>query len=110
MDDRKTCDLCPVIASFDAAEKLLTVDFADLHEDPRVSLGVIAMNRTCAERVQEAYPCPGPNMDSNGNIHCPLSAVISDAYAMSSYRPAPSMIPPEKVVDGETDRSTGAFL
>ena len=102
--------LCPITASFDAAEKLIG-DYAGLHEDPKTNLGLIAINRRSAERVQEAYPCPGPNLDQNGNIHCPLSAVISDAFALSIYRANPAMaIPPEKVVDVETDRATGQYL
>src|SRR5258708_33011362 len=107
----ETCDgrLCPIIATFDVAEKLIG-DYAELHEDPRANLGIIAMNRRCAVRVQEAYPCPGPNLDQNGNVHCPLSATISDAYALSAFRAAPTMIPPEKVVDGDTGKSTGQFL
>ena len=103
------CDLCPIIATFDAAEKFIG-DYAELHEEPKANLGIIAINRRCAQRVQEAYPCPGPNMDEKGNIHCPLSTMIGDAFAMSAYRPHPAAIPPEKVVDAQTGASTGAYL
>jgi hypothetical protein len=107
----ETCDtrLCPITASFDAAERVIG-DYAELHEDPRANLGIIAINRRCAARVQETYPCPGRNRDSNGNIHCPLSGMIGDAWAMTAYRVAPTMIPPEKVVDGDTGKSMGQFL
>ena len=80
------CDhLCPIVAAFDAAEKLIG-DYAELHEDPKSSLGILAVNRACAERAQDAYPCPGPNLDSNGNVHCPLSTTIGDVFAMAAYR------------------------
>ena len=69
------CDhLCPIIATFDVAEQLIG-EFAELQEDPKANLGVIAINRACAARVQEAYPCPGPNLDSTNNVHCPLSPI-----------------------------------
>jgi hypothetical protein len=45
--------LCPIIASFDAADKLLDA-FEDIHEEPYVSRGLIAINRRCAEIVREA--------------------------------------------------------
>jgi hypothetical protein len=101
--------LCPIIASFDAAEKLIA-DYADIHQDATANLGTIAINRRCAELVRDSYPCSGPNQDTNGNVHCPLSAMIGDAFAMSVYRPHPPAIPPEKVVSAETDRTTGQFL
>lgn len=104
------CDLCPIIATFDAAEKFIG-EYSELHEDPQTNLGLIALNRACAERVQEAYSCPGPNLDSNGNIHCPLLAMFGDAFGMSAYRSHPGlMIPPEKVAGGETDTPTGQML
>lgn len=62
--------LCPIIATFDATEKIIT-DYAEVHEDPKTNLGVLALNRLCVERMQEAYPCPGPNLDRDGNIHVP---------------------------------------
>ena len=57
------CDhLCPVMVSFDAAEKLIG-DFAELHEDPKANLGIIAISRRTAELVRDSYPCPGPGLD-----------------------------------------------
>lgn len=104
------CDhLCPIIASFDAAEKVIA-EYAELHEDPKSNLGIIAINRRCAEQIQEIHPCPGPSENHNGNVHCPLSGMIGDAYALAAYRPAPALIPPEKVVDATADKATGQYL
>jgi hypothetical protein len=105
------CDtgLCPITASFDAAEKFIG-NHADIHEDPAQKLGVIVLNRRCAELVREMYPCPGANLDRNGNIHCPLSAVISDTFVMATYPTGQLLISPDKVAGGETDRTTGQFL
>jgi len=105
------CDhLCPIVAGFNAAEKFIG-DHADLHEDPATNLGVITLNRRSIERAQEAYPCPGPNLDQNGNVHCPLGAMSGDVFALAVYRPQPGlMIAPEKVAGADTDHATGQFL
>lgn len=105
------CDRCPIVASFDAAEKFIG-EYAELHEDPEANLGIIALNRACTERVREVHPCPGPNLDRNGNIHCPLAMIISDAFTMSAYRPAiRPAIAIEKLADGEVDDSqSGQYL
>jgi hypothetical protein len=86
----RMCDgrLCPIIATFDAAENFIG-DYADVQEEPEANLGVIKINRKYAERVQEVYPCRGPNMDMHGSVHCPLSTMIGDAFQMAAYPFAP---------------------
>ena len=101
--------LCPIIASFDAADKLLD-DFEDIHEEPDVSRGLIAINRRCAEIVREAYPCDGPARNERGCIQCPLAALLNDVYGLVAYKSHPTIIPPEKVIAAERDRQTGQYL
>jgi hypothetical protein len=38
-------EMCPLMVSFDAAERLLD-EFGDIHEEPAVSKGVIAISLT----------------------------------------------------------------
>ncbi len=95
--------------SFDAAEKLVD-DYAELHEAADSVRGVVTVNRRATELVQATHPCDGSVTNVRGFVACPLSAMISDAFSMAAYRPMPSAIPPEKVVENQRDMSTGAYL
>lgn len=101
--------LCPIIVSFDAAEKLVD-EYAELHEAADSVRGTLTINRRAAELVQAVHPCDGPVTNERGFVACPLSAVISDTFSMAAYRPHPSAIPPEKVIENERATQTGQYL
>ena len=104
------CDhLCPIMTCFAATGEILD-DFGDLHSEPRKARGYLALNKKVAEEVRASYPCDGPNLDQNGNVHCPLSALISDVFSMSAYQFHPLAVDPEKLIDADRKSITGAYL
>ena len=60
--------------------------------------------------MRKSHPCEGPNLDSTGNRHCPLAAIISDAYALVACRPAPIAILPETVIEAGQEYQQGQYL
>jgi hypothetical protein len=106
----KTTDRCPLVASFDAADQMLS-EFEQVHESPEVSRAEIAVHRRAAEIVRQSYPCPGPVAGEDGRVRCPLSGFIGDVFQMAAWRVNPPMqIAVEKVIPGREDKTTGQFL
>jgi hypothetical protein len=101
--------LCPVVTSFEVVDKLLD-HFEDIHDEPVVSRGVVALNRRCVEAVRQVYPCDGPTRNERGSISCPLAGMFSDVYALVTLKSHPTVIAPEKVIAAERERSTGQYL
>lgn len=106
-----TCQSCCYLAMLDASDEVID-SYADIHEQLQASRGALEINRRCAERVREHLSCDGPVMSHEGHLTCPLVELINATIAMATTRPRSGnfAVPPEKVVNADSDRAPGQFL
>jgi hypothetical protein len=107
------CDanLCPLTVAYDVAEKVVN-ELGDLHENPALVRGSIAVHRRTHEAVRERYPCDGAVPDDNNELACPLGLIRNTAHTLATVpvQRAGWAFDPEKVVDGTSDTKSGQYL
>ena len=105
-----TDHLCPLVASLDVADRMIS-EYEDVHENPAISRGHVALSRRCLEMLREAYPCDGSIRNDQGDEHCPLAWAYGDTMGFALVRNNhPLMVDPDKVIPGREDKPTGLFL
>ena len=109
----ETCNerLCPYLVMANVARPIIE-DLAGIHENPDAARGQLAALGRAADAVRGCYPCDGPVSTQDGQVRCPLAHLIADVHQLTTV---PVQRPnwafdPERLVDGDTDKSTGQFL
>lgn len=80
------CQNCPQAAMYDAARELLD-KYRDKHETPDESEALIDFNLAAFRAVSSRLDCPGPEVDKDSDMACPIAQTAINAQTQALVRP-----------------------